>query len=243
MNTKKWMILPYTAIMIACFIYAGIRGSHYPGERCVLDVMCDVGYYGSRLLTPFTMLGIMLFIHEDFRIGILLRYSNIKRFLCHMIKKILLLSIVIAVVQTVMAIISSLYFTSLLCNWNQIDSYAAKMYGVILNEKASLLGVLAWFFYVIFIQTAVISSILCLFWWLTQTPVSGFVAVMILLVLESMPRYGTKLFFNVVSTLEINVLNGNFNILLMIIYPIVLLIMAYRCIAVVLCNCDYLRFN
>ena len=93
MNTKKWMILPYTAIMIVCFIYAGIRGSHYPGERCVLDVMCDVGYYGSRLLTPFTMLGIMLFIHEDFRIGILLRYSNIKRFLCHMIKKILLLSI------------------------------------------------------------------------------------------------------------------------------------------------------
>ena len=44
MNTKKWMILPYTAIMIACFIYAGIRGSHYPGERCVLDVMCDIGY-------------------------------------------------------------------------------------------------------------------------------------------------------------------------------------------------------
>lgn len=243
MRTKKWLFLPYTAVMMACYLYAGIRGSHYPGVRCLFDVMCDVGYYGSRLLIPFTMLGIMLFFHEDFRVGVLLRYRNISCFLCHMIKKNILFSVGIAILQTIFAIICSLFYTQLMCNWNQTDSYAANMYGVILPERVLLWRVAAWYFYVMLMQTAVVAAVLCLFWWLTQTSVSGFATVLVLLVLEAFPLSGTELFFNVVSTREINVLLNNFSTIFMVIYPLGLLTAAYGCMATVLCNRDYLRFG
>ncbi len=243
MSAKKVGFVLYICVLTACCLYAGMRGSHYPGVRCRCDVLCDMGYYGARLAIPFAMVWMMFCYHRDFRVGVLLRYQSIYAFLRHLLGRTLCLSAVLSLAGTVIAWVCSGVYASKLCNWSEASSYAMAYYGVILPEPVSVWKIIVWYLWVMFVQAAVTATVLCLMWWLTQSPVSGFIAVMILLVLEATSLQDLKLFYNVVSIQEINVLRGAFSLCRMVAYPLCLLLVLYGCMAVILVNRDYLRFN
>lgn len=231
----------YFLITMICFIYVE-KGKYYNiGNRCLSDMLCDALYYGKYIIYPFLMIILINFFKNDFRIAILLRYEKVLNMIKYLSFKSFLISMIISFGQTCLITVSGCINGMYKSNWRDASSYVRLALGVVMKKNIPTELIIALYFYITLLHVFLICMIICLLWWLTESPLPGFILVQVILIYEGTVSNG-EILFNVISMEERKLVLGLLGVKELIFYPMLLIGGIYILMIAVIRKKDFVRF-
>lgn len=232
----------YIVAAVIRFLYIGNTQMADVGGRCLSDHLCDVAYYGYSVIYPIILIIMIGYFSDFFRSAVILRYRYSEVIIRNMLFRCFGFSILFSVMQTCIAVFTGLSMTKYTSNWHMWDSYVTSTFGIIMEKQVPTIILIVLYLYVTFIHIFIIGCIMCMMWYLTETPIAGFVSVLIVIVYESTAR-SRDVFFNVISMEESKVVLGMPGIWELVIYPMMLLVVIAAAMRVIICNKDFVRLT
>lgn len=238
------LIFIYSAILFLCFLFSvmGLESYSRIGKNIsLLDGMCVIESKGKFLVFPFLSCFLIYIFREDFRSGVILRYVSFKENVSHIIKKSVIVSAVVSVIQVIISLIVCFARIRVIFNWDSMDSFGFYMSGKLVENNHTFVKVIMMYSYCVFIQVMLIVTIICLTWWMFQTPIAGVILMIAWLTAEATAE--VIIFFNIISMDVAQFINYGFDWTRVCAYPLVLLIILYIIMAQIIKHIDLLRFS
>jgi len=193
---------------------------------CLSDAYCNADKYSKFVLLPLTVFIIVNMLKYDFRFAVVVRHVNVRKMWLLLCKKIFSISIFFTIYIFVTTTTIGLIYGQFQCNWSFTDSAAYSVIHNIISNPESVWWVMVAYFLVTLLTIAVMSVLTTLLWWVSGTPVIGYVGMIVFLLLEigSKPPI-TKIFFAKVNLNPVSVYARGIKTETVIIYPVVVMAM------------------
>jgi hypothetical protein len=156
-------------------------------------------------------------------------------------EKLIVIASAAAVYQTVLTIIIGLIYTPFQCNWNSPTGYPFYLVKNIVFNMPSIIVIIILHFLSVFFTTLVIGLFVTVLWWLTSTPITGFIIVVALLSVESGIAIYVHVLFSIVSLRPDKIFLYGLDYWGIIGYPFIISFVLFAAGVVVIKKIDYLR--
>lgn len=190
---NRFVNLSYTAALLVYFmlapavIFLAVLGCVSQGEDiqyCLSDVFCYVEHHTKYSLFPVILLLLIIFLKGQFRAAVIIRYEKVSGLILSVIKRVSGIALTMTVYQTLLTVLLGLQFAAYSCSWNKVQGFPFHLVGAIIEDMPSTIFILLLYMSCVFMTIVVAGLFMAVCWWLTQTPVSGYMLLIVLLVLE-----------------------------------------------------------
>lgn len=210
-------------------------------DFCMADCICYVDSYSLMYLVPAWMIIFFVLLKEDFRTSVMVRYHKVRYIVLQILKKIIIIAIYLSITQLMLIFLYTIFhpiqFTS---TWSIKTGYPFYLLGNIASEISLWKIILASFFSVLFIA-AVVGIVIALFWWLTETPIIGYIIILIVLTYDSSSAVKQKVFFCIVSLDPVRVFLQGIQWNQIVAYPVVLVLLLSVVNAIIIKKHDFIK--
>lgn len=210
---------------------------------CLSDILCFNEHYTKFYLYPFILIMIINLIKDEFRAGVILRYRSSEKLMMKLSKRLILISAAVGAYQTILTIVLGLVYTPFSCNWGSMTSYPFFLVKQVVVQIPPTVVIMLAYFFSVFITTLVISMFVTVFWWLTETPVTGFIIVVGLLTIETGISIFVNVLFSIVSLQPEKIFLSGMDPWWFAGYPILIFILFFMTGTVIIRKIDFLRLK
>jgi len=210
---------------------------------CLPDILCFDEHWTKLFLYPFILILVINILKDDFRAGVVLRYGKAEKLMLHLLAKLATFSFLVSVYQTLITIALGLHYAQYQCNWDSSDGLPFFLVGAIVKDKPSTVTIILAYFFSVFITTMVIGMMVTALWWLTETPITGFVCMVALLSVETGVNIYIHVLFSVVDLQPENVYMWGISPWNIVFYPVILLLIFFVAGILIIKKRDFMRIN
>lgn len=219
---------------------AGVWGNN--GEKCLSDMLCKFAHSGKYILYPFFGILVIGYLKYFIRSAIILRIAKIRSIIVFMIKKCIGLSLIMSAAQTMTALLVGMQYAGYHSNWQDTGSYMFRMFGIVLTHEIAVEWMIVLFFYVTFVHFLIMCNIVLVLWFFTESPLTGFVAFLSVLIYEGSHKSGSIL-FNMIDMEEGKIVYEEVGAWELLAYPVILFVLFVLIMQLIVRNKDFMRLS
>ena len=169
-------------------------------EYCMNDVYCVTQTNTMFVMLPIAELVMINYIKHDFRAAVIVRVGNMRRFWIRLVKKMAIISGILATYCYVTTTVTGLGMAVYNCNWFKDNSNAYDLLHMHTDMNVHVVYVSLIFILVEFTTILIMGMVIALFWWCWNQPIYGYVLMIVLMTLEmGVSPSAAQIFFSNVS--------------------------------------------
>jgi len=210
---------------------------------CLSDVLCFDEHFTKFYIYPFVLIMIINLLKEEFRAGVVLRYRSSAKFMMKLSRRLIIIAALVGAYQTILTTAMGLVYTPYQCNWDSLTGYPFFLVKNVVTKVPPTAVIILAYFLSVFLTTLVISMFVMVLWWLTETPVTGFIIIVGLLSIETNISIYVNVLFSIVSLRPDKIFLSGIDPWSFLGYPILIILLLFISGTVIIRKIDFQRLK